>query len=208
MTLQKEKIVFIISMIVVFSMVNTTIYKGADCYTDWYVSSDCWFCDDSTYNTTQVDSCTSAHPRQNGIKLCWLCKNTISSEATYYKRGFSDYNCLAYALGINSVQSWMWPSDWGQTGPTLEEFEKYISKWGYKCTMDLTEITGKEIIFVYAKDGYIKHFARKYTLDGKELEGVKAISKWGACSLYTNENAIDPYESNCIYGRLVTICYK
>lgn len=190
-----------------FSLVINSVVMGADCYRNWYRYSICSSCDDNDYNSSQTDSCLGKHPRQNGIKLCNNCLSNMSPVANYYKRGFSDYNCLAYALGKNGVQTWTWPTSWGNSGPTLSTFKSYIKAKGYTCTDSLTNAAGTNIIFVYASNGYVKHFARKYTLDGRAVAGAATISKWGACSLYTTK-AIEPYTSSSSYGKLALICYK
>ena len=187
-------------------MGNSIPAYAKDCYKSWYMYTPCSNCDDSTFNSSQRDSCLLKHKRQNGIKLCSSCRKSVSTKAKYYKRGFSDYNCLAYALGKNGVQSWEWPSSWG-TGPSLSTFKKYISNKGYKYTTNKSKATGKSVIYVYALNGTVKHFARKYTLDGKSVDGAATISKWGACSLYTT-STIDPYTSGSGYGSLVLYCYK
>lgn len=40
--------------------------------------------------------------RQYSYKLCSTCEKSIASNYQYYKRGYVDYNCLAYALGDNT----------------------------------------------------------------------------------------------------------
>lgn len=204
---KRRKIIAIIAMILVVNIAGEAVAYAADCYADWYVTVSCSSCSDSQYNTSYKDSCSAKHPRQYGVKLCSTHINTMSTKATYYKRGHSDYNCLAYALGENGVQSWTWPSNWGSTGPTLAQFIVYIKKKGYSYTMDASAATGKNVIYVYAVNDYIQHFSRKYTLDGQSVSGAATISKWGACSLYKT-TTIDPYKSTSGYGSLVLICYK
>ncbi|MEE0884885.1 MAG: hypothetical protein U0L59_06620 [Faecalimonas sp.] len=194
-------------MVLVVSMASEITVGAADCYTAWYGTLYCSSCDDSKYDTTQTDSCAGKHPRQYGLKLCSTHINSISTQASYYKRGYSDYNCLAYALGENGVQSWTWPSNWGTTGPTEVQFIVYIIKKGYSYTLDPSEATGTDVIYVYAKNGYIQHFSRGYTLGGQKVSGAATISKWGACSLYTTTTS-DPYTSSSSYGELVLTCYK
>lgn len=205
----------IVSVIMIFMLLlvvvgEKSMVNAADCYKEWYKTSGCSSCDDSTYNSSQTDSCAGKHKRQNGIKLCSNHLKKISSVAKYYKRGFSDYNCLAYALGKNSVQSWVWPLKWG-AGPTLGEFEKWIKNKGYKYTTNPSNATGKKIIYVYGvnKDGkiYVKHFARKYTLSGESVSGAETISKWGGCCLYSTSSKY-AYNSASGYGHLILTCYK
>ncbi len=207
MKVTKRKILVALFMVCILSIVNINVVSAADCYRDWYRSTSCTACDDSLFNASQTDSCSGKHPRQNGIKLCTTHTKQISTQATYYKRGFSDYNCLAYALGKNGVQEWVWPDSWGYTGPTLSVFKNYISGEGYKYTTNANQATGTDIIYVYAKDGYVQHFSRAYTLDGKKVSGAATISKWGSCSLYTTSTT-DPYASTSGYGNLVLLCYK
>ena len=202
-----KKLLVTIAMVLVFSVSSVAVVSAADCYQVWYRYTSCSSCDDSLYNTSQTDACSGKHPRQNGIKLCSTHLSAVSTKASYYKRGFSDYNCLAYALGKNNVQSWTWPSSWGSTGPTLSTFKTYIANKGYSYTTSASSAKGTEIIYVYAKNGYIQHFARKYTLDGKTVSGAATLSKWGACCLYKTTST-NPYTLSSGYGSLVLICYK
>lgn len=116
--MKNRKLLVVMSMMLVFSVSGIAVVSAAECYQAWYQYTACPNCDDSLYNTSQTDACLKKHPRQNGIKLCSTHLKAVSTNASYYKRGFSDYNCLAYALGKNGVQSWTWPSSWGSTGPT------------------------------------------------------------------------------------------
>lgn len=200
----KRMVVFLAAVSIVLS--STNLVKAVQCYKNWYVTSNCSNCDDSTYNNTQTDNCSGKHSRQNGIKLCSAHLSVMSSVATYYKRGFSDYNCLAYALGKNDVQSWTWPSSWGD-GPSLSTFKNWISGKGYSYTTNASFATGKNIIYVYVNNNKVVHFARKYTLDGQSVSGAATISKWGACSLYKTTNT-NPYNSGSGYGTMQLICYK
>lgn len=202
-----KKLLIVSILIFGFFIGATNIAVAKDCYRKWYVNSGCWTCDDNDYNKSQVDNCSVRHPRQNGIKLCTNCKNKLSSHANYYKRGFSDYNCLAYALGTNTVQSWTWPASWKE-GPSLTTFKTYIAKKGYQYTTDASKASGKNIIYVYVYNGKVAHFARKYTLNGAKVNGAKTISKWGACSLYTTDVINSPYKDAAHYGTMKLICYK
>lgn len=203
---KRKKVLIAFVMLLVVGTSNMVV-SAADCYENWYMSSNCSKCDDSMYNTSQRDGCIGKHARQNGINLCSTHLRGISTQATYYKRGFSDYNCLAYALGNNGVQSWTWPTSWGSNGPTLSTFKSYIAKKGYSYTSNENSASGKDIIYVYSKNGYIRHFARKYTLDGKSVSGAATISKWGGCCLYKTTST-NPYTSSSEYGSLILICYK
>lgn len=204
---KRYKILFMLIIATIIFNTATTV-KAVDCYKNWYVySSGCSNCDDSTYSSSQRDNCSGKHKRQNGIKLCSLCLSGMSSCATYYKCGFSDYNCLAYALGKNTVQSWTWPASWGY-GPTLTVFKSWIKAKGYTCTTDMLEVKGNQVILVYVNNGKVVHFARTRTLDGNSIAGAKTISKWGACSLYTTSKLSNPYKSTSGYGSLKLYCYK
>lgn len=194
-------------MILVATMGIDTVASAADCYIVRYRYATCSNCDDTLFDSSQTDSCSAKHPRQYGIKMCESCRNGMSGQATYYKRGYSDYNCLAYALGKNGVQSWTWPTSWGSAGPTESQFIVYIVKQGYSYTYTPSNATGTDVFYVYAVNGYIKHFGRAYTLDGKKVSGAATISKWGACSLYKT-STIDPYTSSSGYGSLLLTCYK
>ena len=207
MKLNKKQIFFVCILILSINITDATRVNAADCYQSWYRNSGCSKCDDYTYNSDQTDSCPAKHKRQNGIKLCSSCLLNQSSCATYYKRGFSDYNCLAYALGKNGVQSWTWPASWGD-GPTLAVFKTWIRHKGYSCTTSLSEVSGSEIIFVYVNNNKVVHFARARTLDGNAVSGAKTISKWGACSLYTTSTINNPYKASSGYGSMKLICYK
>lgn len=203
----KKQMLIVFTIIMSIIIVDTTRARAADCYKNWYVTSGCSSCGDSTYSSEQTDSCYGKHKRQNGIKLCSSCLSKMSACATYYKRGFSDYNCLAYALGKNGVQSWTWPSSWGE-GPTLAVFKSWIKNKGYSCTTTLTEASGDDVIFVYVNNNRVVHFSRAKTLDGNAVSGAKTISKWGACSLYTTSTINNPYKTASGYGSMKLICYK
>lgn len=179
---------------------------NADCYAAYYINSGCSACGAPVYNSEQKDNCSQHHKRQYSIKFCSNCKNVVSKSAEYYKRGYVDYNCLAYALGKNAPCSWEWPVKWG-SGPTVEEFIYYIIDKGYSYANQAGIAYGKNIIYVYAENGRVKHFARKYTLDGKELSGYTTISKWGKASLYKTKS-INPYTDTSGYGKMVLVCYK
>lgn len=200
------KRLLVLSTTISIILSNSNPVKAAQCYKNWYLTSNCFNCDDSAYNASQADSCPAKHPRQNGIKLCTSHLSSMLSTASYYKRGFSDYNCLAYALGKNDVQSWTWPSTWGD-GPSLSTFKNWISAKGYRYTTNASQATGKNIIYVYVNNNKVVHFARKYTLDGQSVSGAATISKWGACSLYKTTN-VNPYNSGSGYGTMQLICYK
>lgn len=207
---EKRKIFFkimkqLLAVILVISLFSHRVY--AECYTKYYRKVGCSLCSGSDFDTSQRDSCKQKHERQYSIKLCSKHKNQESKSAEYYKRGYIDYNCLAYALGCNYPCSWEWEYEWGEIGPTIEEFIYYIIKKGYSYANQASIAYGKKIIYVYAKDGHVKHFARKYTLDGKELSGYATISKWGRAALYKTKS-IDPYETSSIYGKMVLVCYK
>lgn len=201
----KRMKLLVIAMCMICIIFVENIYAG--CYANWYRISNCSECDASSYNSSQTDNCNKKHKRQNGIKLCTTHKKVISKNATYYKRGFVDYNCLAYALGINSPEGWVWPTQWKE-GPDLATFRNYIRNKGYYYSKSpQTNALKKSIFYVYAENGIVKHFARKYTLDGKSVSGAATISKWGACSLYTTTST-DPYTTQSGYGKLVMVCYK
>lgn len=190
-------------------LVNVNVAEAMECYKEFWAVYRCSSCEDTAKDSKMTDSafCSGRHGRQYGVKLCTHCKNVKSNCASFYKRGYTDYNCLAYALGRNGVQSWVWEKNWGQIGPTLDEFKKYISKRGYKYTTDGNKATGKKIFYVYAQSGHVKHFARKYTLDGKKVSGAATLSKWGNGALYGTAST-DPYNFDSGYGKLALICYK
>ncbi len=203
----KKKLLTVMALVLAFSTVGASVVSAKDCYKKWYKYVNCVSCDDSQYDSSQTDTCSGKHPRQYGIKLCSTHLKEMSTKASFYKRGYSDYNCLAYALGKNGVQSWLWPAEWGDAGPSLAAFKKYIENKGYTCTTSASAATGKEVIYAYSKNGHVVHFSRKYTLDGKAVSGAATLSKWGSMSLYKT-TIIDPYASTSIYGYLAFICYK
>ena len=194
----------LLAIILIMSLFCHKVY--AECYANRYYKSLCSSCSDSDYDSNQRDNCSQHHKRQYSVKFCSSCKNKMSKSVEYYKRGYVDYNCLSYALGVNSPCSWEWPPDWG-AGPTVEEFIYYIIDKGYSYANQASIAFGKKIIYVYAENGRVKHFARKYTLDGKELSGYATISKWGRGALYKTKS-INPYESTSGYGKMVLVCYK
>lgn len=161
------------------------------------------------FDNSQKDS--YGRSRQYGTKFCKICKNNLSKEAVFYKRGYTDYNCMAYAMGKNSKCSWMWPNEWGDK-PSINTVKNYFSTKGYKVvnydSKSWSTYKSKKAIFVYAKDSVVTHFARVCTLDGKFLSDTKTISKWGKGALYTTPS-MDPYNGGKTpYGKCSFVCYK
>ena len=149
---------FVFALIIAISILGNKVYAG--CSANYYIKlSSCNKCVIGDYSNDKTDNCTMHHKRQLSYLFCTDHKNMISSNAEYYKRGFTDYNCLAYALGNNKAGSWEWPVSWGSEGPTRDEFIEYIVKKGYNYSNQKNISYGKKIFCVYEKNGHIKHFA-------------------------------------------------
>ena len=201
-----EKIM--VSLLALFLVFNTdNINANALCYKTYYITdTGCASCNDTiNYDNSQKDNCLFQHSREYGIKLCYADLHVLSDYATFYKRGYVDYNCLAYALKKNSPNSWTWPSEWGQR-PSVDVVKKYFKDKGYYINTNYNLNIGNDVIYVYANNGAVTHFARKYTLDGNSINGVKTISKCGAAALYTT-STIDAF-SDEVYGKPVFMAYR
>ncbi|MCH5265131.1 MAG: hypothetical protein J1F02_04475 [Lachnospiraceae bacterium] len=165
----------------------------------------CSKCAETIKYDTSYSKDEMGYYRQYGIKFCTTHKNAISSAAVFYKRGYTDYNCLAYALKKNFVNSWDWPQEWGNKA-SLTDVKAYLSKNGYTYFFEPSNYlrASGDIIYIYGTDSSnVLHFARHTTLGGNALSGVAIISKWGAGSLYTNTN-YSPFTS--AYGSLLGVC--
>lgn len=134
-------------------------------------------------------------------------RNEIANDWTYYKRGYADYNCLAYAMGNNTT--WYWP--WGQVNPTISEAKKWFTNNCHYWVADKNAKNGltKYVIYVYANSqGRVTHFARTTKINGEALSrGVDCVAKWGQSELFTHKTR-DPYKKNGIYGSIAFIAHN
>lgn len=183
-------------------------------YKKYYKFVECKECEVG-YDENDKDS--KGNPRQYGVKLCDKHKEKMADNAFFYEYGYTDYNCMAYALGKNEPCSWVWPSSWGKFAD-VKEVTKYFKWRGYTVEdFDETkyeEYKAKNAILVYGYmssmyDEYkITHFARVKPLDGEELpDNQKTISKWGQAAIYTTQD-INSYGVYSGYGQCVLVCYK
>lgn len=145
--------------------------------------------------------------REYSYKTTKAQRDSIANDWTYYKRGYSDYNCLAYAMGNNT--KWYWP--WGSKNPTVKQTKDWLkSKCKYKIA-DKNKKSGldKFVICVYTNNsGRVTHFSRTTKLNGKSLGNkIACVSKWGRCELFTHKTR-NPYKKNGIYGELSFIAHR
>lgn len=122
-------------------------------------------------------------------------RNYIANNWTYYKRGYADYNCLAYALGDTS--RWIWP--WGSSNPSTDTVKTYLKNLDYTVTSTSGSSKKKLRMVVYSLNGGVTHFSRT-------TSNTTCRAKWGACELFSHSN-LDPYTNN-VYGKYCLKAYK
>lgn len=134
-------------------------------------------------------------------------RNNIANDWTYYKRGYNDYNCLAYAMGNNT--QWYWP--WGTSNPTIQQAKNWLkNKCKYKIAdKDKKSGLSKYVICVYANtQGKVTHFARTTKINGNTLgKNIACVAKWGQCELFTHKSR-NPYKKNGLYGAISFIAHR
>lgn len=89
----------------------------------------------------------------------------------------SDYNCLAYSLGITN--DWVWP--WGASNPSPYQAQNTLN---LLYGLDETSVFQGEII-AYGNSNEITHFS-------KESGFNTCKAKWGGLELFSH-NSRDPY---------------
>ena len=179
----------------------------------YYKYVDCKDCE-TKYDENFKDD--YGNPRQFGVKMCTKHQNNISDEAAFYDYGYTDYNCLAYALGDTNPCSWKWPASWG-SHPGKKQVERYF-KWRSYTVEDYDKdkieyYKSKRAIFVYGYNStivnsyIITHFGRVDDINGNLVQGADTVSKWGTGAIYTTKSA-NPYNGINGYGECVMVCYK
>jgi hypothetical protein len=79
-------------------------------FSNFYKRIICRDCEKARFDENFKDS--FGNKRQFGIKFCNYHINNTAPEAEFVDYGYTDYNCLAYALGETGPCMWMWPSSW------------------------------------------------------------------------------------------------
>jgi len=103
----------------------------------------------------------------------------------------TQYNCLAYALGITN--QWVWP--WGYSNPTSSQVESYLEGEDYGTTGSPAKIIS------YGSSSAVVHF-------GRVTGSTTTAAKWGSMNLL-DHGSWSPYYSNPnSYGGLVDIYYE
>ncbi|MFC9776983.1 DUF7689 domain-containing protein [Paenibacillus chitinolyticus] len=107
----------------------------------------------------------------------------------------SNYNCLAYVLGVTSYT--IWP--WGQNNPTASEMTKVLKEFGYSATNNGSPNNPPKLI-VYGSVSNVGHIAKVMT------NGSSTESKWGALEIVFT-HSLSPYNSSPGYGPAVQYYY-
>lgn len=208
----KRGIIF--SAIAIFSSIAVSTFALANNYNfrNYYRSTNCAECNWKLFDDSQKDS--EGNSRQYGIKLCEKHKKEMAEESEFIEHGFTDYNCMAYAVGETGPCSWMWPASWG-AAPKAPKVKQYFEENGY-TTEDydpskIKEYKEKDAIFVYGvKYGplsIIQHFGRANALNGIDIGDNATASKWGSYAIYETKD-VNCYKGSSGYGECSFVCYK
>lgn len=185
-------------------------------YSRFYKKIICRDCEKAKYDPNQLDS--FKHKRMYGIKFCQYHQKNTSEEAEFVEQGYTDYNCLAYALGDIQPCNWMWPSSWGDH-PNVDVVKDYFEKNGYTTEAynkkDEMKYKDKKSIYVYAvkndkeddKKYEVVHFGRTDQVDGSDIGDYAEVSKWGMGAIYKTKN-VNGFTPKSGYGECVLVCYK
>lgn len=213
MKLNKKKTIFLTSIALACSIgISTIALGGGYSFRMYYRGTDCTECEWKHYDDSQKDS--YGNSRQYGLKLCDSHLKEYTKDCTFLDYGYSDYNCMAYAIGKTGPCEWEWPASWGAS-PTVPTVKKYFEKLGY-TTEDYDEdnLNGykeKDAIFVYGiKYGpqiVVQHFSRANALDGTDIGNNATASKWGCYAIYKTKD-VDCYKRSMGYGECAFVCYK
>lgn len=202
MSLFSRKNIFVKCMAIMISFVFIFVRsENAKAVLFNYYPCFCHSCTNS-FDQSYLDS--NGRPRQYGIKLCGTHLSEKSNAATFYKRGYADYNCLAYALKNNSPNAWYWPEHWGSQ-PSLSVVGMTLANNGYSYIFPANDFShaGGDVIFIYGtSQNCVTHFARRTNLSGNYVSGAATISKFGVGSLYTTSNT-NPFKGD--YGQLLGV---
>lgn len=121
-------------------------------------------------------------------------RNAIAKNWNYLERGYKEYNCLAWSLGI--TDDWVWP--WGSENPSVSKVITYMIGKGYVAVDSNISCS----IYAYGTSNAVTHFARGR---GDGPLAVPIDAKWGACELFSHTTT-DPYYTIAeggSYGKLV-----
>lgn len=112
------------------------------------------------------------------------------------------YNCLSYAVSVNT--SWQWP--WS-TNPTQTQLDDYMAKNGSYASrpgdtfVPLSSRVGCDVIYYSDAawgSGYDGHFARVFAWDASGNPTMIA-SKWGSAEIIES-SSYNPFSGGTIYG--------
>lgn len=153
--------------------------------------------------------------RQNGIIYCDYHKEKVAPDAELVETGYTDNNCLSYALGNVRRCTWMWPKSWSYT-PSPEVVKEYFQERNY-ITEDFNETNmafykEKKAIFVYAEKVnnvyQVVHFGRTDYINGEFPEDFDVVSKWGLYAVYKTKTVNNSFTKQSGYGECVFVMYK
>jgi len=164
-------------------------------FSNFYKRIICRDCEKARFDENFKDS--FGNKRQYGIKFCNYHINNTALEAEFVDYGYTDYNCLAYALGETGPCNWMWPSSWSDK-PSVECVNDYFVGEGYTTEAYSEEkqdiYKEKKAIYVYgvkekeSNEYYVVHFARTDLIDGSDIGEYAQVSKWGMGGIYKIKN--------------------
>ena len=205
--------IIMIALVVSVLAFPTAVQASKSNFKNYYKYVECKKCE-TKYDENYKDS--YGNPRQYGVKMSQEHQNKMSEEAYFYDYGYTDYNCLAYALGEQKECNWKWPNSWG-SHPSKKQVERFF-KLRFFNVEDYDESKGgfykdKRAIYVYgylsgiSGEYIITHFGRTDDIDGNMVEGASTLSKWGAGAIYSTKS-VNCYGESCSYGKCVMVCYK
>lgn len=206
-------VVIILAVIISIIAFPTAVQAAKSNFKKFYKYVECKQCE-TKYDENYKDS--YGNPRQFGVKMCEEHQNNMSTEASFYDYGYTDFNCLAYALGEDKECNWKWPASWG-SHPSKNQVARYFKMRFYNVeNFDETRVDyykDKRVIYVYgylsgiSGEYIITHFGRTDDIDGNLVEGANTISKWGAGAIYSTKS-VNCYGELCAYGKCIMVCYK
>jgi hypothetical protein len=107
-------------------------------------------------------------------------RNAIAKNWAYIERGYADYNCLAWALGVTNIWVWPWTGN-----PSLAQVNTYMSNLGYTASDGSISCD----IYAYGTTSAVVHFARGR---GAGPLAIPIDAKWGSCELFSHTTT-NPY---------------
>ena len=182
-------------------------------YSFFYKRILCRDCGKASFDKNFLDN--YGNYRQYGIDFCKYHMEMTSFEAEFVETGYTDNNCLAYAVGDISPCNWMWPKSWSFT-PSPEVVKEYFQGDGYTTEdynkANISLYKEKKAIFVYAvknknKKLEVVHFGRADILNGEVPKDYEVVSKWGMGAVYKTKK-VNSFIKDSGYGKCVFVCYK